>query len=420
MIDVILLISIITPFIGYVLEHYSRIGAAYVISVFYCVYGLFSVFLARHYKSYRKIVLSFFLAYVLMAVIRALVGNYLFFSYRDLISNDALTAGCLLAVISSGNITDKTHESTMKLLHILFWISIIVILFQEIVDPLFFTSKKWYVNLIVDRSFSRIQDRLPSIYSFAGPQTAGVGFNAVYGILLSDSLRDRISKRAIIYLATAFVFALLQRSRWVMIFYLIVSAQLFTKHRIRIKYLIIGLLVLVFSSYLLLELGFPLVDIYHERYLDESQGGISEGSWRARTSSYSIFAKYIDEGFFFGIDQSLIKNEVYRDLGRSTDTLLIGILRPMFSYGIVGSFFYYLGLLYLFMELLRYSRKAHDYNYLLTFVAFLVANLSISYLAFNDMGMIIMLIMFNYENRKFSASGALGESLSLNSNMHKE
>jgi hypothetical protein len=397
-----LLLIIFSPFIGYLLEYFYDLdvsiaiaGATFLLLASYFVKGI-------RFKNFITLILILLLYYIISAILSAYFYGGTLFYFRDIYRNNFLLFALLLIALSSNTLSAGEYQNVYTGMYVLFFISVVVIIIQQFANPLFFTSKDWYVRDLTSYQFNIIKDRLPSIYSFSGSQSAGIAFNAIYALLLEKSLKNNKRYLTIALFILALLYAIFQKSRWVLIYYFIVSLQIPIRTKFKFRRAVLYIIIFILFIQTLIWAGVPLADIVNYRYLDKDVGGITHGSYQARESSFRVFQQFVNVNPLWGVQGEGNLSDFSRELGRSRPRLLIGILDPLLLEGIVGSLWLYLFIAMLLRQLYLYGRHTRNYAYFLIFIGFLVTNLSINYMNFMDMGIIIMIVLYNNERYKLS------------------
>jgi len=348
---------------------------------------------------------SLFVLTFLYYVITVLMDSYVFnsnpFELRNFYSNQELLLVLFILCIDNANIKQELAAKIIKYLYFLFFLSLIVILYQQLVNPLFLiitTTGRYRSEAFINS----IQFRNQSLYGLVGSEAVGYSFNSIYAVLLNDSLHKKKKYMQLILFVAAFAHCFMARSRYVMIFFFIVSLQFVFWYRLKaIRNYIAAVFSIAALLFILNVAGVPVEQTIRIRYLDEDVGGIPMGSWRAREDNYRVFAKYISSGrtILTGVYLSDKDTDYYNELGREVRGDFIGILAPLTTYGILGSLPLYLFYMVLLWQLYRFGLTSKNFSYFLIIVGLWASASSFGNLSVLDMGIMIALILYNYERR---------------------
>jgi hypothetical protein len=392
------------PVIGLFFRFYIRHYNGFLVSIS-IILPLGGIVLLMTSMSYRIRLSNLFWLSFTFFVISVLVKAYIFNENPLAISNFYSNLDFLLVLmvlmIDNANISKISYDRMISYIYIIFYVSIAVILYQQLVNPLFLLIRRG--GQVVNEAFvATIQYRNQSIFGLVGSESVGYTFNALYAILLNDSFRKNKDMKALILFCLGFTFSFLARSRYIIVFFLIVSLQFVFRYKMKA---IRQLVFITFSLVILLiglnAIGVPVEETIRIRYLDQDKGGITEGSWKSREDNYRVFNKFMSssETILTGVYFSDTSSEYFHALGRKLDTNLIGVISPLVTYGLLGSLPFYLFYLTLLWQLYYFGRKTKNYAYFFTILGLIACAASIGNFSLIDMGFLIMLILYNFERR---------------------
>jgi len=309
----------------------------------------------------------------------------------------------LMFIIENISIPKKQFYFILKWSKILLIIAVIVILYQQLIDPNFFLRDD-----LVNPEFAQSDNdnRLPSIYSWIGNMAAGFTFVPLYIFIVE--YEDRSRKKILLWLIAGVLFVLLTKARWTMLNGLLVFAVLFIKHQDTtkrfLKYLVILPVVLVGTSFALTSVGIDVNGIVAERILESDKKDINEKSASSRLLAFTIFNKFFKENPVFGTGN--IKygmggtgQQTYkmrRALAGKSSQIHVGYLSLLYLYGIVGGFFF---LAFLFLIMRKFYRDAKITGMwapFLGYLGFVLANGTLVTFDTFQIGLLLMIVVNKY------------------------
>ncbi|MCK0131215.1 O-antigen ligase family protein [Flavobacteriaceae bacterium F08102] len=309
----------------------------------------------------------------------------------------------LMFILENVSITKKQFAFIYRWSKIFMIIAVIVIVYQQVVDPNFFLRDD-LVN--PDFSQSDNDNRLPSIYSWIGSMAAGFTFVPLYIAIVE--YEDRRKKKILPWLLAGLLFVLLTKARWTMVNGLLVFAVLFIKHKDitkRIyKYIIILPILLVGTSFALSTVGIDINGIVEERILESDKADINEKSASSRLLAFTIFGKFFKDNPIFGTGNIKYgmggtgkqSYKLTRALAGRSSQIHVGYLSLLYLYGIVGGFFF-LGFLFLILRKLYLEAKISGmWAPFLGYLGFALANATLVTFDALQMGLLLMIVYSKY------------------------
>jgi len=276
-------------------------------------------------------------------------------------------------------------------------LSFIIIIYQDLVNPLFFVKlTETFEDLVVADYSSR---RLPSIYSWLGIMELGITFIPILALTVDYEI-SKGSKNYWIWLVIGILVSFLSRARWVMLNMVFVLLVILVKQRkVHLKRLLRYITVIVFvlvTAYLLANiLNINVNEIIYNRILQQQYGGVLEGSGGSRILAFEIFFKEFPKNPIFGRG-AIIDQELEEILAGRSSQIHVGYLSLFYYYGIIGGGLYILFLYHILKDLYKSAKLTNMWGPLFGFMSFVLANLSLNYMRPWAMGILMCLVFKQY------------------------
>ncbi len=356
-----------------------------------------------------------YLKFLLIFVMYTIISDYLLvekpINLKYLYSN-RLASGFLAALLAENINVDKCFiKKAIRVSVIFLIIAFVIILFQQLIDPVFF------VNIYDENILKKIgniqsyEKRLPSIYSWTNLLDINFGFIGIATLLLSIYLLKKRKDVFIVLIITIIlIFSFLSRGRWIMINASLTIAIYFIYKKFSIRNIIRNMLVLylgVFFAIQLLEFAhIPVQKIINDRILERNKGGLEEGSAGTRIYAFVVFAKLFPEHPILG------KGMLHSFGGHSKDTELVaalkgrssqihvGYLSLLYYYGIVGAIPFLLFLYFIMKKLYFEAKSSNFWGAFFVYLGFVLANWTLVNFTILYYGLIIALVFHNYYYNK--------------------
>jgi hypothetical protein len=314
---------------------------------------------------------------------------------KFLLSNRNILA-CLLFFVAENTEYDDRFIKIMNInIFLVVIISLIVSLIQ-LKNPSFFVAPFILENLTNETFLS--ENRIFSIYSWVDLNTLGISFPIFIAILLSFYYHKKLA--APLSIIAGLIVSFLTKARYIMISMIIVFSQYFFSAKISLSKK--ATIVIVFFASILISLnvakalGYNIQQVIDERILEKSTG---MGSASARIISYYVFVKVFPEHPIFGVGPET-RPEVVRLLGGRAPIIHVGYLSYLYFYGLVGCTFLFLSMYFM---LKRAWTIGSQHQFLAGFYglfAFCLANTTMVYLNFSEMGIVLVMIYLRYYSEK--------------------
>ncbi|WP_276372798.1 O-antigen ligase family protein [Chryseolinea sp. H1M3-3] len=330
--------------------------------------------------------------------------------------------------LCSAFINDTIPKDTTKLYFILTDPNVLAVLFFIAVENTNFDgrfmdkmSNRIFVIVLVSLVVSLIQIKIPtfffntntdedllyigesrnfSIYSWTGLNSLGITFPILVSILLStyELKRPALPLVALCGIVVSF----LTRTRYVMLSMIVVLSQLFFNTKTSIKKRVS--LVLMFAAGIFLivavgyNMGYDINEVINTRVLEKNS---DMASAKARVLSYEVFLVVFPDSPWFGVGPETRK-DVIDLLGGEAPIIHVGYLSYLYFYGIVGCLPLFLAVFFLLRNAWMIGNRYNFWGSYYGLLAFCVANITMVYFNFSEMGIVLAVIYLRYFNHKSS------------------
>ncbi len=319
--------------------------------------------------------------------------------YDFFFANKYLAVLAILLVIDNSTFDDGFMKNIVNIFKITILIGGIFMLYQLIVDPLFFTPEKFIRWMNSNRWAQNIyQVKRLSVFGYCGIHDLGLSFIPILAIVIGYI--TKVKKRIPFFLLiVGIIIAFGSNVRYIQAaYFLCLMPLLFINNKI-LKNVFIGLgllIALLFITTIIMKLlGYDINKYISDRILDESA--------LSRILALKIFLRFFPENPFFGTGVHLTDDVVVAIGGRSSQ-IHVGYLAHLFSYGIIGSIFLFGlwgGITYRFYKI---ARKTLYFGSFFAFITFLWANVTLVYYSIFTYGIIFSFVFNKYYEDKYSKS----------------
>ena len=399
------LFSIFLPFVpfwGYffwtVIGSKINIGinaVAFTIVFYYVIYE------RKRLSNFLIFFIFFTIYHIAVAIINDIPRETSKFYY---VFNDDKVLACLLfIIIEHTTFTEKFIKTLSRNILIVVGISLIVSLIQ-VKTPSCFFNKYW------DQDLAYIgENRDFSIYSWTGLNSAGITFPILISILLNVYSRRKSIIPFVIF--ANIIVSFLTKTRYVMISAILVMSQLFFDRMISLKKRVIMVVVLV-STVLLIgwgaeKMGYDINEVINGRIMEKDS---DMASAKARVLSYEVFLKIFPNDPIFGVGPST-RNDVKELLGGEAPLIHVGYLSYLYYYGIVGFILFMIASIFLFRDAWIVGRKEKFWGTFYGLLTFYIANFTMVYFIFSEMGIIVSMLFLKYYQDKSLSKNSLDLTL---------
>ena len=310
---------------------------------------------------------------------------------KTVLGDKNLVACLLFFVIENTHLDESFMRAMTRNIFIIVIISLIFSLVQ-VKFPTFFVAP--YVIQNQGNQVFLNENRIFSIYSWVGLNSLGISFPILIAILLNYFSNKRFSTPFL--LLCGIIVSFLTKARYVMISIIVVFSQLFFTSLIKMRKKVYILLIffgcILISAGIARAMGYSVKQVIDERILERSS---NFGSATARVISYYVFLQVFPEHPMFGVGPGT-KTEVVRLLGGWAPFIHIGYLSYLYYYGLVGCFFFFLGLFYLLKYAWTMGAKYNFWGGFFGLLAFCLANVTMVDFELNEIGIVLIIIYFRY------------------------
>jgi len=310
---------------------------------------------------------------------------------RFMLSDKNVVACLLFFVIENTDFDQRFIKLMTRNIFIVVIISLLVSLVQ-FKYPTFFVAPEILENAN-NENFLR-ENRIFSIYSWQNLNSLGTTFPIMIGILLNFYSQRRTVFPFIFF--AGIVVSFLSKARYVMLSTIIVISQLFFTSSIKSNKKIYILLIFFASFMVAISVAklsnYDIQQVIDERILEK---GTNMGSANTRVLSFYVFLKVFPDHPLLGVGPAT-QFEVVRLLGGSAPLIHIGYLSYLYFYGVVGCFFLFFSIFFMLRYAWIIGSKYEFWAGFYGLLAFCVANLTMVYFNFSEMGIILTFIYLKY------------------------
>jgi O-antigen ligase len=335
--------------------------------------------------------LTFFILFTIYHLISVYINNTFPENSSKIyfVLSDQNVLACLFFLIIEHTIFDSRFLINLtKLLLITVALSLIISLIQTQIPTFFF-------NAALDPDSGYLNEsRCASIYSWTNLNSLGISFPVIIAILVNIFHR----KKAILaFIAlSGIIVSFLSKARYVMISCIIALSQLFLNTKISLTKktsLVVLLAGGIFAANLAAEkVGFNVSDVVESRILEKDN---EMGSAKARLKSYEVFLIAFPENPWFGVGPETRK-DVVDMLEGSAPLIHIGYLSYLYFYGIAGFLLLAVAIFYLLKYAWVIAKRHNFWGAFYGLLSMCVANLTLVYFNFAEMGIVLSVIYLRY------------------------
>lgn len=404
----LIIVFTIAPFVAFITETYLDMSFIRIMQTLTFL-GVFLTIIFK--KKGFPLIFPTYLLFYLFFIIYIFYSTFILldreFKVEFLFSNQLIGAFNIMLIIENLTLSKKHYNLLIKISKIILLIAFFVILIQQVINPNFFIKTNILDEALVS---SGTENRLNSIYSWVGDLTIGFGFVPIFILIIEDF--DRKNKKIMLWLLFGIIFAILTKSRWVMLNSLLVFVIIFINHKYKIKqflrYIFIFPLVLFFSFFTLDSIGVDVTGIIKDRIFESDKKDFNNKSASTRILAFQAFNKFYWENpilgkgsIKYGMGGTGKQDYKLKSFlkGRSSQ-MHVGYLSLLYMYGLVGAIFF-LSFLYLLLKrLLKNARKTRIWAPFLGMLGFALANLTLVTFSIFEMGLILVLVVDKYYREK--------------------
>src|ERR1035437_9994 len=298
-------------------------------------------------------------------------------------------------VIENTHFDERFIRIMNRNIFIVVGISLITSLLQ-IKNPSFFVPPSVLANINNETFLS--ENRIFSIYSWLDLNTLGITFPILIAILLSFFSQKKIASPLIIL--SGIIVSFLTKARYVMISTIIIFSQYFFISKMSLSKKV-SILLIFFGSIMISvsvakAMGYNIQQVIDDRILEKST---NMGSANTRILSYYVFLKVFPEHPLFGVGPET-RPEVVRLLGGWAPIIHVGYLSYLYYYGLLGCFFVFLAIFFMLKRAWTIGSKNDFMAGFYGLLAFCIANTTMVYFNFSEMGIVLVIIYLRYFSEK--------------------
>lgn len=405
---------IFAPFISFL---FLKVNFYSILSFMGVLYFLMmgDIFLKKKYTG--TIQIPKYIKYLFLYVIYCLLNNYFnkpdfSFKITMLFKHDFMFIYFVIA-LENINLVGINQKIIFKAMKTVLLIAFFVILYQASIDRMFFINPD-YIEQWWKDYYTFVERRLPSIYSWCGTMGPGMTFMPMLALIVGNCLSKKEGYIWIwFWIGLGIMFSFLSLARWVMVNMFLICFIVAWYHRKKLigvlKYLVIGILVLLCSIYFLDKIGIDTNEIIETRILEKQKIGIENKSAGTRILAFQLFAELFPAHPVFGVGAQ-ITDELKESLTGRSSQLHVGYLSLLYYYGSVGGILYALFGYHLMRRLYFSCRYTGNWGPFAGMACFFVANLTLNYLTPVQEGLLICLAMDKCYREKLQWESASKES----------
>jgi hypothetical protein len=298
-------------------------------------------------------------------------------------------------VIENTHFDERFIRIMNRNIFIVVGISLITSLLQ-IKNPSFFVPPSVLANINNETFLS--ENRIFSIYSWLDLNTLGITFPILIAILLSFFSQKKIASPLIIL--SGIIVSFLTKARYVMISTIIIFSQYFFISKMSLSKKV-SILLIFFGSIMISvsvakAMGYNIQQVIDDRILEKST---NMGSANTRILSYYVFLKVFPEHPLFGVGPET-RPEVVRLLGGWAPIIHVGYLSYLYYYGLLGCFFVFFAIFFMLKRAWTIGSKNDFMAGFYGLLAFCIANTTMVYFNFSEMGIVLVIIYLRYFSEK--------------------
>lgn len=310
---------------------------------------------------------------------------------KFLLSNRNILACLLFFVAENTDFDDRFIRIMNANIFFVVVISLIVSLIQ-LKNPSFFVAP--YVLENTTNETFLTENRVFSIYSWVDLNTLGITFPIFIAILLTFYNHKKVS--APIIIIAGMIVSFLTKARYVMISMIIIFSQYFFISKISLSKKA-TILIIFFGSILISlsvakAMGYNIQQVIDDRIMEKNT---KMGSASSRILSYYVFLKVFPEHPLFGVGPET-RPEVVRLLGGRAPIIHVGYLSYLYFYGLFGCTFLFLSIFFMLKKAWTIGSKNEFLAGFFGLLAFCLANTTMVYFNFSEMGIILVIIYLRY------------------------
>lgn len=326
---------------------------------------------------------------------------YLFWSFNNdrmetigiikyIFKDRALHSISFIIIASNINLTSKDISNYTRLFKVYIILSVIFSLLQTLYLPGFFIPVQFQY---FDENTAAYVVRNPSMWAYLDLFDVGLTFVPLLAFVVHKSIIKKKWMITILWLLAGALVCMLNNSRWVILNYCIVLVYCgYLIYKVRKQNLMSSIfsysIIIIFVSVFALT----FINSYIYKISDFTENRLSSNSAESRVLGYELFLKYFPKNPWFGTGIH-IGEDLAQDLVGKSSQIHVGYLSHLYEYGIVGSLFLFSFWAAIFIHFKRIGNKTGNYVYIVMFMCFLLANVTLVEYSVYHIGILLPFIL---------------------------
>lgn len=401
----LIIILALSPFIAWLT---LQIGFA-----FYNFLFMYLLLLAVFQWMAQKIKLPNYFYFLLLFAIYVFLSDVLIvhkeFDIFKYFTRTSSIATCLaIFVIYNMSVIEKDVKLIIRIFTLLLPLSFLVILYQQLVDPLFFVPKE---SVFVEEigNLDKAELRLPSIFAYIGNVDGSFFILIITTLLVSKYIKNTQYKTlAFLIYFLGFMVSFLSKSRANWLNVIIAFFIFFNYNVLTLKSFIFrGGLILIVSFFMIKVVeyvGVPIKQIWEERILEVDKKELTDKTAGTRILAVNAFIELFPKDPIFGVGQYKYgiggsgknNNELERLLKGRSSQMHVGFLNLFYTYGLLGGSLFFIACVLIIRRFYRTAKLSKQWAPFYGILGLFLENLTLVFLSFYTVGLLLCFILENY------------------------
>ncbi len=372
--------------------------------------GVFLIFTFKDLRS--TLTIPKYLVFYLLFTLYVFYSDFILlgrdFEIKYLFSNRLISALSIMFIIENFSISKKYYDFIFRLSKYILIIAFVVIVYQAGFDSGFLRNT---INEAENTKFiPESEIRMKSIYSYNGYLSFGLGFLPILIWIIEGLYKD--GKKVLVWIFMAIIYAFLSRARWLMVNVIFVFGVLIVNYENKtiqiFKYLFIFIFMISLSFIALNSVGIDTKKIVNERILESDKSNLSQKSAGTRILAFKAFNILFWEHPVFGVGNikygmgAAGKNDykLRTVLGGHSSQIHVGHINMLYTYGIIGAFFFFTSLFLLLRNLYKTAKISKVWAPFFGILCFIFINFTHVTFSIFEMGLMIAIFVNKYQSQK--------------------
>ncbi len=392
----------IAPFVGFITL--KTVGREF--NVIISIISLFSIYYTFITKGHLNIPIYIKL-WALFAFYTVISDIFIAKTSPGLINilfyNKYISCLYVVLIIENLKIPDDFFSKITLTTKVVLIIAFFVIIIQQ------FVSHSFFINFrSLEEARSNLEEsRFPSIYSWIGPSAyMGLAYFPLLSVIICEALRQK-SKYTWIFFLMGGVVAFLNKSRFMMLNFLMIFILIPIYEKVTFSTVIKGIIIIIGLSFAFYygakAVNYDVDKVINERILESDSRSLEKSSAGTRIIAFQVFTQLFPKNPFFGKGMlHSFGREGSKDIdlvraihGRSSQ-IHVGYLSLFYYYGLIGGGFFVIFLIYFFKKLYRDAKITGFWGVYIGWIMFFLTNWTAVTLSFINMGLIVSLFVNKY------------------------